>query len=79
MLQVKMMQIREKTDNLLSFMEKDVVMTTNEAMKYLKISKPTLLKYIHNRKIKATKIGTGWRILQSELYWFLKGGEEKKV
>jgi excisionase family DNA binding protein len=55
------------------FMQKDVVLTTEEAMEYLKISKPTFLKYIRLGRIKAIKAGKGWRILQSELYRFLKG------
>jgi excisionase family DNA binding protein len=54
-------------------MEKDVVLTTDEAIEYLKISKPTFLKYIRFGKIRAIKAGKGWRILQSELYRFLKG------
>jgi excisionase family DNA binding protein len=54
-------------------MEKDVVLTTEEAMEYLKVSKPTFLKYIHLGKIKAIKAGKGWRILLSELNRFLKG------
>lgn len=54
-------------------MKHDVVLTTNEAIKYLKISKPTLLKHIRLRKIKAIKVGREWRFLQSELYRFLKG------
>jgi hypothetical protein len=41
-------------------MEKDVVLTTDEAIEYLKISKPI-------------KAGKGWRVLQSELYRFLRG------
>lgn len=53
--------------------EKDVVLTTDEAIEYLKISKPTFLKYIHRGKIKAIKAGKGWRILQSELNRFLRG------
>jgi excisionase family DNA binding protein len=57
----------------MSFMEKDLVLTTEEAIEYLKISKPTFLKYIHLGRIKAIKAGKGWRILQSELYRFLKG------
>jgi excisionase family DNA binding protein len=57
----------------MSLIEKDVVLTTNEAIRYLKISKPTFLKYIHMGKIKAIKAGKGWRILQSELYRFLQG------
>ncbi len=59
----------------MSLMDKDVVLTTKEATKYLKISKPTFLKYIHQGRIKAIKAGNGWRVLQSELYRFLKGKE----
>ncbi len=57
----------------MSLMEKDSVLTTDEAIHYLKISKPTLLKYIRLGRIKAIKAGKGWRILQSELNRFLKG------
>jgi len=59
----------------MSLMEKDVVLTTNEAIEYLKISRPTFLKYIRLGRIKATKAGNGWGV-QSELYRFL-GGEER--
>ena len=55
------------------FMDKDLVLTTEEAIEYLKISKPTFLKYIRIGRIRAIKAGKGWRILQSELYRFLKG------
>ena len=57
----------------MSLMEKDVVLTTEEAIDYLKISKPTFLKYIRLGKIRAIKAGNGWRILLSELNRFLKG------
>jgi excisionase family DNA binding protein len=57
----------------------DVVLTTNEAIEFLKISKPTFLKCIHQGRIKAIKVGNGWRVLQSELYRFLNGGVEEKV
>jgi excisionase family DNA binding protein len=53
--------------------EKDVVLTTEEAIGYLKISKPTFLKYVHLGKIRAIKAGKGWRVLYSELNRFLKG------
>ena len=53
--------------------EKDLVLTTEEATEYLRISKPTFLKYIRLGRIKAIKAGKGWRVLQSELYRFLKG------
>ncbi len=53
--------------------EMDAVLTTDEAIEYLKISKPTFLKYIRLGRIKAIKAGKGWRILQSELNRFLRG------
>jgi excisionase family DNA binding protein len=56
----------------MSIMDKDLVLTTNEATQYLKISKPTYLKYIRLGKIRAVKAGSGWRVHQSELYRFLK-------
>jgi len=54
-------------------MEKDMVLTTNEAIEFLKISKPTFLKYIHLGRIRAIKAGKGWKVLHSELNRFLKG------
>jgi excisionase family DNA binding protein len=54
-------------------MERDLVLTTNEAMEYLRISRPTYLKYIRLGRIRATKAGRGWRVLHSELYRFLTG------
>lgn len=59
----------------MSVLEKDQVLTTEDAIKYLKISKPTFLKYVHLGRIKATKAGKGWRVLLSELNRFLKGEE----
>jgi excisionase family DNA binding protein len=60
----------------MSLIEKDVVLTTEEAIAYLKISKPTFLKYVRLGRIKAIKAGKGWRVLQSELYRFLRGEPE---
>ncbi len=57
----------------MSEIKNDRVLTTDEAMQYLKISKPTLLKCVRLGKINATKVGREWRFLQSELYEFLKG------
>jgi excisionase family DNA binding protein len=56
-------------------MKDDLVLTADEAMKYLRISKPTLLKHVRLGKIRATKVGREWRFLQSELYRLLKGDE----
>lgn len=59
----------------MSIMRVDKVLTTDEAAQYLKISKSTLLTHFHQRKIKAIKVGRSWRVLQSELYRFLRGRE----
>ena len=57
----------------MSLLDKDLVLTTDEAIGYLKISKPTFLKYIRLGRIKAIKAGKGWRVLQSELGRFMRG------
>ncbi|MGZ3590608.1 MAG: helix-turn-helix domain-containing protein [Thermodesulfobacteriota bacterium] len=59
----------------MSKMKDDAVLTTDEAIRYLKVSKPTLFKHIRHGKIKAVKVGREWRYLQTELYRFLKKGE----
>ena len=69
----KYTKIKTNGGNSMSLVEKDVVLTTDEAIEYLKISKPTFLKYIRLGRIKAIKAGKGWRILQSELNRFLRG------
>ena len=56
----------------MSLLDKEAVLTTKEAIKYLKISKPTYLKYIRLGRIKAVKAGSGWRVHRSELHRFLK-------
>jgi excisionase family DNA binding protein len=75
-LAVKLVKTEKNGGKLMSLMEKDVVLTTDEAIEYLKISRPTFLKYIRLGRIRAIKAGNGWRVLQSELYRFL-GGEER--
>jgi excisionase family DNA binding protein len=67
------MNLKENGRNSMSLMERDSVLTTDQAIEYLRISKPTFLKYIRVGRIRAIKAGKGWRILQSELYRFLKG------
>ena len=60
----------------MSLIERDSVLTTDEAIEYLRISKPTFLKYVHLGRLRAIRAGKGWRILQSELYRFLNGKTE---
>jgi excisionase family DNA binding protein len=54
----------------------DIVLTTREACHYLRISRPTYLKYLYMGRIKGTKAGKGWKVLKSELDRFLKGENE---
>jgi excisionase family DNA binding protein len=58
---------------MITFKGENRVLTTDEAIEYLRISKPTFLKYLHEGRIRAIKAGNGWRILHSELLRFLKG------
>ncbi len=51
----------------------DSVLTTQEACHYLRISRPTYLKYLYGGRIKGAKVGKGWKVLKSELDRFLKG------
>jgi excisionase family DNA binding protein len=51
----------------------DAVLTTQEACNYLRISRPTYLKYIYLGRIRGAKAGKGWKVLKSELDRFLKG------
>jgi len=53
--------------------KEDTVLITKEACDYLRISRPTYLKYLVTGKIKGTKAGKGWRVLKTELIRFLKG------
>ncbi|MGZ6237127.1 MAG: helix-turn-helix domain-containing protein [Syntrophales bacterium] len=54
----------------------DTVLITREACDYLRISRPTYMKYLQLGRIKAIKAGKGWRVLKTELHRFLKGEKE---
>jgi excisionase family DNA binding protein len=43
------------------------VLNTSEACDYLRISRPTFLKLIATGRIRATKLGKGWKVLNTEL------------
>jgi excisionase family DNA binding protein len=51
----------------------DAILNTREACIYLKISRPTFLKYIAAGKIKAQKIGNGWKVFKADLDCFVRG------
>ena len=53
--------------------KEDAVLTAREACDYLRISRPTYVKYLHMGRIKGAKAGKGWKVLKSELDRFLKG------
>jgi len=72
----------------MSWLDENIVYTTKEVIKYLKISKPTFLKFVHSGKIRAVKVGNGWRVPQSELFRLLNleeklreeiNGNKKKI
>ncbi len=49
------------------------VLTTAEAMEYLKTTRHTLLKMVKEGKLKANKIGREYRFLQEALDEYLRG------
>ncbi len=51
--------------------EEQTVFDTREACRYLRISRPTFLKLVSAGRIRARKVGRGWRVLRSELERFL--------
>lgn len=51
------------------------VFNTSEACDYLRISRPTFLKLIATGKIRAQKLGKGWKVRNAELERFLLAGE----
>ncbi len=53
--------------------EDNGVLTTMEACHYLRISRPTYLKYLYVGRIRGAKVGKGWKVLKSELDRFLRG------
>jgi excisionase family DNA binding protein len=55
-----------------AFPANDSLLNTQDACKYLQISRPTYLKYISEGRIKAQKVGRGWKVFKSELDRFLR-------
>ncbi len=49
------------------------VMTTTEAVKYLKTTKKTLLRLVQEGRIKGNRLGRDYRFLKSEIDKLLKG------
>jgi len=72
---VKSPKLQNKGWNTVLNEKKDTILITEEACDYLRISRPTYLKYLHTGRIKATKMGKGWKVLRSELDRFLMGDD----
>lgn len=51
------------------------VLTTTEACKYLRISRPTFLKLVQTNQIRARKLGRGWKVLMSEIQAYMSKRE----
>jgi len=49
------------------------VLTTQEAVEYLRITKTTIFKLIKNGRIPANKAGRDYRFLKSDLDKFIRG------
>lgn len=52
-------------------MQENKIYDLNEAASSLKVSKRTILRYISQKKLKAFKVGNGWRITLSQLDEFI--------
>ena len=61
-----------RLNGFIALAENDILFNTKEACEYLQISRPTFLKLIAEGKIKAKKIGRGWKVFKSELDYFLR-------
>lgn len=65
--------VDRRFNGVLAPVDEDLILNTKEACDYLKISRPTFLKYIAAGKIKAQKIGNGWKVFKAELNQFVRG------
>lgn len=54
------------------------VFTTEEAAEHLRLKIRTIRKYLHKDIIKGVKIGTEWRITDSDLQAYIDGLKAKR-
>lgn len=47
------------------------VFTVKQVAKYLKVCERTVIRLIHNKKIKASKVGYSWRIQERDINRYL--------
>lgn len=50
---------------------KNNVYTVKQVAKHLKVSERTVIRLIHNKKIKASKVGYAWRIQEKDINKYL--------
>jgi len=55
------------------------LLTTREVLEILRITKPTLLRIIKNGKLRASKVGHNYRILEDDLNKYIRGETEPKA
>lgn len=61
-------------------MTQDEVLTTTEAMKYLKTSRQTIIKLVKDGRLKGNKVGRNYRFLKEDLDRLIRGEtDEPKV
>ncbi len=54
-------------------MAQDEVLTTTEAMKYLKTSRPTIIRLVKEGRLKGGKFGRNYRFLKEDLNRYIRG------
>ncbi len=52
-------------------MMEDNVLTVKQVAKYLKVSERTVIRLIHDKKLKASKVGGSWRIREKDINKYL--------
>ncbi len=52
-------------------MIEDNVFTVKQVAKYLKVCERTVIRLIHDKKIKASKVGGSWRIKEKDINKYL--------
>lgn len=52
-------------------MMEDNILTVKQVAKYLKVSERTVIRLIHDKKLKASKVGGSWRIREKDISKYL--------
>ena len=56
--------------------DKVVLYDVNDLIEILKVTRVTIIRYINQKKIRAFKIGHGWRVTKEALEDFIKTSEK---